>query len=318
MEKAVLLALAASFCTATASVCQRLGARITEDTRGFDFGILFHLVRQPIWLAGLASQILGFLLQVTALHFGDLALVQPILATELLFVFAAMSVIGSRRVRRRDWLAATAMAAGLGLFLLTASPSGGHLHARAVSWLVAGAVTAAVVLGITGAALGWEGRSEVSRSRRAALLGVATGIAWGFVAAVIKELSSHLGHGVTAILSNWSPYVLVGVGAATMLLASHALSAGPLAASQPGFTILDPLTASLLGLFLFDEHVRTGALTVVGELAALALLVGGVAVLSHSQLVVADAPVPDPAAAHPAAPPRPQGHDGDAGRSERR
>jgi hypothetical protein len=31
--------------------------------------------------------------------------------------------------------------------------------------------------------------------------------------------------------------------AATMLLAAHALASGPLAASQPGFTILDPLTA---------------------------------------------------------------------------
>ena len=30
MEKAILLALAASFCTATASVCQRLGAETYE------------------------------------------------------------------------------------------------------------------------------------------------------------------------------------------------------------------------------------------------------------------------------------------------
>ena len=95
-------------------------------------------------------------------------------------------------------------------------------------------------------------------SRRAAVLGAATGIAWGFVAAVIKELSSHLGDGLGAIVSNWSLYVLVGAGAATLLLASHALAAGPLAASQPGFTILDPLSASLLGLFLFGEHIQTG------------------------------------------------------------
>ena len=46
-----------------------------------------------------------------------------------------------------------------------------------------------------------------------------------------------------------------------MLLASHALAAGPLAASQPGFTVLDPLSAGLLGVFLFDEHIRTGILT---------------------------------------------------------
>jgi hypothetical protein len=52
------------------------------------------------------------------------------------------------------------------------------------------------------------------------------------VAAVIKELSSHLGDGIGAIFATWSPYVLIVVGAATMLLlASHALAAGPLAAS---------------------------------------------------------------------------------------
>jgi hypothetical protein len=92
----------------------------------------------------------------------------------------------------------------------------------------------------------------------AALLGAATGISWGFVAAVIKELRSHLGEGISAIFSNWSPYILVVVGAAAMLLASHALAAGPLAASQSGFTILDPFSASVLGQFLFSEHIQDG------------------------------------------------------------
>jgi hypothetical protein len=40
MEKAILLAVAASFCTATASVCQRLGARRYEMA-GFDVGLVF-------------------------------------------------------------------------------------------------------------------------------------------------------------------------------------------------------------------------------------------------------------------------------------
>ena len=42
----------------------------------------------------------------TALRFGDLALVQPILAAELLFVFGYLAVAGSRRPKLRDWLAA--------------------------------------------------------------------------------------------------------------------------------------------------------------------------------------------------------------------
>ena len=70
--------------------------------------------------------ILGFAFQVSALHFGALALFQPILALELLFVFAYMAILGSRRVQLRDWLAASAMSAGLALFLLAAAPSRGQ------------------------------------------------------------------------------------------------------------------------------------------------------------------------------------------------
>jgi drug/metabolite transporter (DMT)-like permease len=286
--RAVLLAVVASFFTATASVCQRFGARSDGEVTGFDIGILFRLARRPVWLLGVASLILGFIFQLSALHYGDLALVQPILATELLFVFAYMSVIGSRRVKRRDWLAAASMAAGLGVFLLTAAPSGGRLHASAFTWWLAGLVSLGAVAVFLGLALGWLHRSPGARSRRAALLGVATGISWGFVAAVIKELSSHLGAGLGPILSNWSVYVLLGAGAFSMLLASHALSAGPLAASQPGFTIVDPLSASLLGLFLFGEHIHVGTLQLGVEALALALLVAGVSALSHSQLVVGD------------------------------
>ncbi|HET9731415.1 MAG TPA: DMT family transporter [Acidimicrobiales bacterium] len=285
MDRAVLLALLASFCTATSSVCQRLGARAEDEVAGFDARLIFRLARRPIWLLGVAAMILGFVFQLTALHFGSLALVQPILATELLFVFAYMSILGSGSLKRRDWLAAGAMAAGLGGFLLAASPSGGHLHAPGRLWALAGLVTAAVVLAAVMTAFGTAHHPRVSPSHRAAILGAATGISWGFVAAVIKELSSHLGAGTEAVVSNWSLYVLIGGGGLSMLLASHALSAGPLAASQPGFTILDPLTASLLGLFLFNEHVSVAATDLAIEAAALVVLVAGVSALSHSQLV---------------------------------
>jgi hypothetical protein len=289
MDKAIMLAIVASLCTATASVCQRIGAKNSE-TAGFDVWLLFRLARHPVWLLGVASMILGFVFQLTALRYGALALVQPILALELLFVFGYLAVIGSGRVkvRRRDWLAATAMSAGIGLFLFLASPSGGRLHAPGSSWMLAGLVTFGVVVAAIAVALGLGNGAGASRSRRAAVLGAATGIAWGFVAAVIKELSSHLGNGIGAIVTNWSPYALVAVGAATMLLASHALAAGPLAASQPGFTVLDPLSATLLGVFLFGEHIRTGVMDLAGEVLALAIIFAGASALSHSCLILGE------------------------------
>jgi hypothetical protein len=289
MEKAIFFAVVASFCTATASVCQRIGARSSE-TAGFDIWLVFRLARRPVWLLGVAAMIGGFLFQLTALRFGALALVQPILAIELLLVFGYMAVSGSGRVRvrRRDWLAAAAMSAGIAVFLRLASPSGGRLHAPAPVWLLAGLITLGLVLLAVALAFRVDGRPVTARSRRAALLGCATGIAWGFVAAVIKELSSHIDDGVGAVFANWSLYVLLTVGAAAMLLASHALAAGPLAASQPGFTVLDPLSAGLLGVFLFNEHIKTGVLDLAGEALALAVVIAGASVLSHSCLILGE------------------------------
>ena len=284
MEKAILLAVAASLCTATSSVCQRRGAK-SSQTAGFDAGLVVRLARQPVWLLGIASMILGFVFQLTALRFGDLALVQPVLAAELVFVFGYLAIAGSRRVQFRDWLAAGAMSAGVGAFLRLASPSGGRLHAAGSSWLVAGLVTTGVVLAGLAVAFGPGRRPGASPGRRAAILGAVTGVSWGFMAAVIKELSSHLGGGPGAIVATWSPYALVVAGAATILLASHALAAGPLAASQPGFTILDPLAAGLLGVFLFGEHIRTGVWDLAGEALALGMVIAGASALSRSCLI---------------------------------
>jgi hypothetical protein len=128
------------------------------------------------------------------------------------------------------------------------------------------------------------------------------------MAAVIKELSSHLSDGIDALVTTWSLYLLLAAGAATMLLAAHALASGPLAASQPGFTILDPLTASLLGVFLFGEHIRTGAGALAGEALALAVVIAGAATLSRSRLLDDDNPDPPcpapPALTSAASPPR--------------
>jgi drug/metabolite transporter (DMT)-like permease len=300
MGLAIMLSLAASFCTATSSVCQRLGARSLESSgyqaKGFDIWLIFRLARQPAWLLGFASMLAGFALQVSALRFGPLALVQPILAAELLFVFGYLAVLHRRGVRWREWLAAAAMSAGISVFLRAASPSGGRPDAPASLWWPAGLITLVFVLAAIIAA-SWRRENTApprAATRRAAILGVATGVGWGFVAAVIKELSSHLGDGPAAILSNWSPYVLMVTGAATMILASHAMAAGPLAASQPGFTICDPSAAVLIGVFLFGEHLQTGPTDLAAELLGLAVVAVGVATLSHSRLITGEDAVPPP------------------------
>lgn len=279
MSVAIWLALAASLCTATSSVCQRLGAASLSGrgTRrpGFDPLLVFRLATRPVWVAGFAGMLLGFVLQVSALRFGPLAVVQPVLAVELVFVFGYLAAAHPGPVGPREWLSALAMSAGVAIFLAAASPSGGQAHAPAVSWWLAALATLAVVVLVLAASPG----------RRAALLGIASGVGWGFVAAIIKELSSHVAGGPAAIFTNWSVYALMAAGAAGMLLTAHAMAAGPLAAAQPGFTILDPVTATMLGVFLFGEHLADSPWDLTAEVFGLVLLAGGAWALSRSRLV---------------------------------
>jgi drug/metabolite transporter (DMT)-like permease len=287
MELAILLSLAASLCTATSSICQRIGARRLEhndghEVHGFDPLLVFRLARQPAWLLGFASLLAGFAFQVSALRFGPLALVQPILAVELLFVFGYLAMrTRCKGARRREWAAAIAMSVGISVFLRAAAPTGGREHAPGLAWWASGFVILAIVALTIGVSAVGGGPAH-----RAACLGIATGIAWGFVAAVIKEFSSHVSDGPAAIFTNWSVYVLIVVGAAAMLLASHAVAAGPLAASQPGFTIGDPVTAVLLGAFVFGERLGTSPGALAAEVLGLIVLAAGVLTLSGSWLVI--------------------------------
>jgi hypothetical protein len=72
------------------------------------------------------------------------------------------------------------------------------------------------------------------------------------------------------------------------------MAAGPLAASQPGFTILDPVTATVLGVALFGEQVRTTPLALTAEVGGLLALAIGVRTLTRSPLLSAPASITAP------------------------
>ena len=55
--------------------------------------------------------------------------------------------------------------------------------------------------------------------------------------------------------------------------------------SQPGFTLGDPITAILLGAFLFSETLQTSPAALAAEVLGLAVLAAGVWALSRSDLI---------------------------------
>jgi fructose-specific component phosphotransferase system IIB-like protein len=290
--RVIVLALAASAFTAMASVAQRRAAAPAPGEFSFNLHLVGYLLRRPVWFLGILCMILGFVFQVAALRVGSLSVVQPVIATELVIVFGVIALHDPHRVHLRDWISAVGMVVGLGAFLALARPHGGRPEASMSMWALSGSITFA--LAGTLAALAYLPGRQGHRhgtGRKAALLGIAAAVGFGFVAAVVKELSTHLSQGPAAVFLNWSPYVLLLSGAAAMFLASNAFQAGSLAASQPGLTIVDPLVAGALGVVLFGESLRHNPLILTGEVLAVALVVASVIMLSQSPLVQDESPV---------------------------
>jgi drug/metabolite transporter (DMT)-like permease len=286
----VALALTASGFTAVASVAQRRAAAPASVDMSFNWRFVGFLLRRPVWFIGIACMICGFAVQVQALRSGSLGLVQPIIATELVLVFGIMAIHEGQRVRRHDWLSALGMVSGLGAFLAIAKPAGGHAQATGSTWVLA-ALSTIVLSGVATsfAYLPGKNGTRPSSARQAALLGIAAAVGFGFVAAVTKELSSHLSQGPVGVFSNWSPYVLIISGGAATFFASNAFRAGSLAAVQPGLTIADPIVASVLGVVLFGERVDLSPSAIAGESLALIVIAVSVIFLSRSPLVQEDA-----------------------------
>jgi drug/metabolite transporter (DMT)-like permease len=265
----VVLALFAALSNAAASVLQRRAAAQDEDRAGAVHTVvrsLLRLVRDPYWVGGAALLAVTTVLQGAALAVGSLAVVQPLMASELLFTLMVGSMVFHRRPDPRTWLAFVALAGGLALFLGAAAPSAGHDTASPGGrWAWAGATLFVVVTAL--ASVG----SLVRGAPRAALFGSASAVAFGGTAALLKEVTGRLPQGVGAVLTQWPPYATAVVGVISFLLLQSALRAGTLAASQPALTLGDALTSVALGWALFGEQIALGV-RVVPELIGVAMI----------------------------------------------
>ena len=120
----------------------------------------------------------------------------------------------------------------------------------------------------------------------ALLLAVAAGITLGFSAALTKATVTILAAGVRRMLASWEPYALALVGFSGLLLAQSAFQAGPLAASLPTITVVDPLASSIFGVTILGERVATDRLSLALEVAAAAVIGGGIIALTRTREAV--------------------------------
>jgi drug/metabolite transporter (DMT)-like permease len=249
----VILAVCAAACNALSSVLQRQAARTAPESEAFKLSLLWDMMRRPVWLGGIGALIGGFLFQASALNFGMLSLVQPLLVMELPFTMLILWLMFGITLDRNLWTAVISVTLGLALLLGSANPGGGNQAPTARSWVIA-----AVVCG--GATALLIGMAKVRRgSDRAALLGIASGLGFAFTAALMKESTRLFGTDKAAVLTSWPVYAMVATGIFSVLVLQNALQSGSLVVVQPTLNVTDPVTSIGLGVALFAEGIRLGA-----------------------------------------------------------
>jgi drug/metabolite transporter (DMT)-like permease len=302
----VLVALGSALAYAVASVLQQQAAAAQPPERSLRPAIVMALARQPLWLAGIGASAVGLLLQLLALDHGSLTVVQPVLVCGLIFALPINAVgVQKRRLTRKEWLSASAVTAGLALFLVSAGPGGGRPDASGGVWLLVVAVFAGTLALVVGAAraLHGPGRALVL----ACGAGAANALSAAFTKSVAHEASaafhSGVAHLVATLASSWTPYALVASLAVVIVLVQSAFQAGPISWSLPALTALNPVAAVTIGVTVLHEKVQLGLAAGAGELCGLMLAAAGVLALGTSP-AFATRPFrgPLPAAA-PASPP---------------
>src|SRR6201996_6460048 len=258
---------AAALYGAGAAIEQRQAAAAPQSAAGRP-RLLLLLVRQPLWLAGIAAQIGGFAAHAFALRSGPLATVQMLVAGELVVAVVIVRCWSGRPLSRASWAAALTVVAAIAAFLVLTSPTG-HGHASALSHHALGAA-AALGAGAAGAgavASAVAGLRSQGR-RRAVLLAVAAGLADSCSAVVTLAFSHVASQGLVAVVTSWSVYALVVSGAANVLLTQSAYQTGRPMITLPIISAVAPVASVAIGIGILGETPRTGVLGGVAAAAA--------------------------------------------------
>lgn len=256
----VLLSFVAALAFAASSSLKHVSAGHAPTVPTVGGGRLASFIRatvtHPLWLAGIACDVVGLGFQIAALHLGALAVVQPLLISGLLFALLIRQRFEHYRISRPQLGWAVALTVSLAGFVVLAASLRAessrtgveHTPAAIASAVGLAAVVACVVLGRRA---GGPGRAGV-------LLGIAVGIVYTATAALLKTITTIGAHGPVALLTSWQLYVLVAVGAVGLLLNQLAFQAGPITVSLPATATADPLLSIIVGVLVFNERVHTG------------------------------------------------------------
>jgi drug/metabolite transporter (DMT)-like permease len=268
MLGSLLAALLSAICYGVAAVMQAIAVRAAsnrsaevagEAGQGVDPGLLVRMMRQGLFLASIAIDMLGFVAQLVALRRLPLFAVQAIMASNLAVTAVCAAWIMKMRLSSREWLAVAGVVIGVALLGLSAGAQGA---ARVGSEFQLGLIVAVVAVGIVGFAV-----ARLPNPIRTVALGAIAGLGYAVLAVAARTLP---GFAPLQLLKSPAAYTLAAAGIVSFLLYATALEGGSVTTATAGVVLAETMPPALIGVLFLGDTTRHGlaAVAVLGFLLA--------------------------------------------------
>lgn len=270
----LVLAVSAACCLGFGFVLQQNAAQKAPLNDFLSPRILLDLMKVPRWLGGIGLMVVGMALGAMALGQGEISLVEPLLATNLLFALGLSRRQSKQPLGRQGWAGLVLLAGGVTVFIVAGQPHGGTATDDPLRrWLIIG-----VMLGLALLLTTYAKRSRLSSGP--ALLATAAGLLYGVQDALTRITGQRYAEGgLTEVLTSWQPYAVVALGLTGLILVQSAFETASLRMSLPALTAAQPLAGIACGVGFLGDRLRTDAGALAWEAAGLAGIVVGIILL---------------------------------------
>ena len=278
----ILLALIAATLFALGTVLQQRIAMTADDETAHSPWFMLRLARHPTWLLGFGLGLVGFGFHAAALSDGELVVVTPILSMTMVFALPLGAWLSNQRITRRDVVASIALTAALTAFLLVSHPAEGVDEPTAAAWLLGAGAAFGIAAGLIAAGL------TRRAATKAALVGLAAGVLFGFHGALMKGAVIQFDNGILGPFESWQLYAVGISGLVMMTVANISLQAGDLPPAIAAQSIAAPVVGIALGITIFEETLHETAGGAVLSLVAIAVMCAGIWALAQPRDVRLD------------------------------
>ncbi|MET7681803.1 DMT family transporter [Streptomyces sp. NPDC005423] len=270
----LILAVSAACCLGFGFVLQQNVAQRAPLSDFLSPRLLLDLMRVPRWLGGIGLMVAGMVLGAVALGRGEVSLVEPLLATNLLFALALSRKQTRQPLGRQGWAGLALLAGGVTTFIVAGEPRGGTAVTDPFRhWLIIGVMVGLALLLTT-----YAKRSRLSSAP--VLLSLAAGLLYGVQDALTRISGTRFSAGgLGEVITGWQPYGVLALGVTGLILVQSAFETAPLRMSLPALTAAQPLAGIICGVGFLGDRLRTDTGALAWESTGLAAIVAGIVLL---------------------------------------